>query len=138
MKAVYLDKRESLQAWFTKSRIAAVVTATVLLLFLPIWPQFVKGPFVLEAFNRVPLCAALPGIITAVYAQEGDHVKAGAPLLQMRNLQLESDRAAAEQDRVIAGARATQASMRYDNVVATEQQRWQAEENFHILSGKAA
>jgi len=138
MKAVYLDKRESLQAWFTKSRIAAVVTAAVLLLFLPIWPQFVKGPFVLEAFNRVPLCAAVPGIITAVYAQEGDHVKAGAPLLQMRNLQLESDRAAAEQDRVIAGARATQAMMRYDNVVATEQQRWQAEENFHILSGKAA
>jgi multidrug resistance efflux pump len=137
MKSVYLDKRESLQSWFTKPRLAAVVIAAVLLLFLPIWPQFVKGPFVLEAFDRVPLRAAVPGTITAVYVREGNFVRAGAPLLQMRNLQLESERAGAEQDRFVAAARATQASLRYDDVAATEQQRRRTEENLRLLSGRA-
>jgi multidrug efflux pump subunit AcrA (membrane-fusion protein) len=137
MKVVYLDKQESLQAGFTKSRVAVVVIASVLLL-LPVWPQFVKGPFVLEAQDRVPLRATVPGTITAVYVQEGEYVKVGASLLQMRNLQLDSYRAAAEQDRVVARARATQASLHYADIATTEQHRLQAEENFRVLSRKVA
>ena len=137
MKSVYLDKRESLRNWFTNPRLAAVGITAVLLLFLQVWPQFVKGLFVLEAVDRVPLRAAVPGTITAVYVQEGNHVGAGAPLLRMRNMQLESERAAAEQDRLVAAARATEASLRYDDVAATEQQRRRTEENLRLLSGRA-
>jgi putative peptide zinc metalloprotease protein len=138
MKTVYLDKRERLQVWFTKTRMTAVVAAAMLLLLMPVWPQFVKGPFLLEGYSRVPLRATVPGTITAVYVREGDQVKPGTPLLQMRNLQLESERAASEQDRVVARAKATQALLRYDDVAAREQQRREAEEDFDVLSRKAA
>ena len=56
----------------------------------------------------------VPGTVAEVFADEGQPVAAGAPLLRLRNLELESAAAQAGADMRNASARATQASMNYD------------------------
>jgi putative peptide zinc metalloprotease protein len=136
MKSVYLDKKESVRARLTNGRIAAIVVAVAIFMFLPVWPEFVKGPFMLEAPHRIQLRATVPGHISDVYVQEGQKVAAGTPVLEMRNLQIEGEAAQAESERVIATAKATEASLRYRDVAASEQQRRSTEATSRLLLDK--
>ena len=69
----------------------------------------------------------VPGTVTEILADEGQPVAAGEPILRMRNLELESAAAQAGADLLSASARATQASMRYENFGAAEQERQQVD-----------
>jgi biotin carboxyl carrier protein len=138
MKTVYLDKKESLRAWLGTRLGIAFGVAICLTLFLPIWPEFVKAPFLLEPWNRVQLHATVPGTVSGVFVKEGDQIKGGDVLLTMRNLQLESERDAAKADEITASAKATQALLRYADLGAAEQQQRQTQETRRVLSGKMA
>ncbi|HXZ81556.1 MAG TPA: HlyD family efflux transporter periplasmic adaptor subunit [Terriglobales bacterium] len=123
MKVVYLDKKERVLSWFTPARIAVITALALLLLFLPVWPDFVEGPFVLEPVQRAVLRAEVRGAVTEVLADEGQLVTAGAPLVRMRNFDLESEAARAHADLQVASSRATQSQLRYTGFGPAEQER---------------
>ncbi len=96
------------------------------MLFAPVWPEFVDGRFALEPVRRTLVHTEVPGTVTEVLADEGQTVAAGGPLLRLRNLELESAAAQAGADMRNASARATQASMNYENFGPAEHERQQS------------
>ena len=138
MKILYLDKKERVRSWLTPLRAGAISTAVLLIIFLPVWPEFVHAPFILESGQRAVLRATTPGLVTAVYAREGSHVTAGAPLLRLENLKLQSQAAQASADLAVAESRAAQASLHYSGVAAAEQERQQSAQKKQLLAGKLA
>jgi putative peptide zinc metalloprotease protein len=123
MKTVYLDKKERVFAWFTPARSALTGVAVLALLFAPLWPDFVDGRFALEPVRRTLVHTEAPGTVVEVLSDEGQAVAAGGPLLRLRSLELESAAASAGADLHNASARATQASMSYQNFGAAEHER---------------
>jgi putative peptide zinc metalloprotease protein len=128
MKSLYLDKKERIGAWFTPFRAALVGAVILVLLFVPVWPEFVSGSFVLEPVRRTLVHTEVPGIVTEVLTGEGQTVAAGESILRLRNLELESATALAGADFRNASARATEASLRYQNFGPAEHERQQASE----------
>ena len=123
MKMIYLDKKERLRAWFTPVRIAVVSVSLAVILFLPIWPDYVQGPFLLEPAHIAVLRTAVPGIVASVAVREGDQVAAGTPLAQVRNIDLESQSAQARQQLTEANAKVVKALRTYGDLGAAEQDR---------------
>ena len=119
-KAFYLDKKDLMNAHPKKLVLAAV--AILVFALLPIWHDSVMAPFFLEAANNAVLRAEVPGRVRDVLVSEGDRIKAGAPLLQMDNVDLTAGSASAAAAMQIAGARQRQAVLRY-----VEQGRAQSE-----------
>lgn len=134
MKLVYLDKKESVRAWFTPQRTTVLLGAMLTLLFVPIWPDFVQAPFLLQAVRREPVRAGVPGVVESVSVQEGQHVPMGALLLRMRNLGLQSEAAQASADLAAATARATKASLGYQGYAAAEHERQQLAEKARVVN----
>ena len=126
MKTVYLDKKERVLGWFTPGRTAVLAVVVLALLFAPVWPEFVNAPFALEPVRRTLIRSQVPGTVTEVLGDEGQPVTAGEPLLRMRNLELASAAAEAGADLRNASARATQASINYQNFGAAERDRQQS------------
>jgi putative peptide zinc metalloprotease protein len=133
MNTVYLDKKERLQAWLTPRN--KLIAGAVLVLFLvaPIWRETVEGRFLLEPENRALLRASVPGTVVEVDTEEGQKVAAGAKLLQLRNLPLESEAAKSYADYRAAAARATQAQLRYTDFGVADQERQQLQERSRLL-----
>jgi len=138
MKMLYLDKKERVREWFTPVRLAISGATILLFLFLPIWPDFVQGPFILSAAQRVVLHATVPGTVASVSVQEGQRVSAGTQLLRMRNLELESQTAQAGAELSTATARATSAALRYADFGAAEQERKHSAENNRLSVDRLA
>jgi putative peptide zinc metalloprotease protein len=134
MKTVYLDKKERMVAWFTPARAAALGVVVVVLMFTPLWPEFVSGRFVLEPVRRTLIHTEVPGTVTEILASEGQPVIAGESILRLRNLELDSASALAGADLRNASARATQASLRYENFGAAEHERQQSSELQHSVA----
>ncbi len=122
-RTVYVDKKERFRELLYKRRILAAATTTVLLLIAPVWRESVEGRFVLEAHRHVFLRSEVPGEIVAVLRSEGEPVTAGAPVLQLRNLDLESEWARASSELKGATARATEAALRFREYGPAEQER---------------
>jgi putative peptide zinc metalloprotease protein len=122
---VYLDKKERLRSWFNSFYTVVLAMALLVVVFLPLWRESIGGRFSLEPAQRAILWAAVPGTVTAVYADEGQSVQAGAPLVLLRNPKLESDAAQAAADYRVVAARAIQAQLNNTNFGSTEQQRQQ-------------
>ncbi|HYX67801.1 MAG TPA: HlyD family efflux transporter periplasmic adaptor subunit [Terriglobales bacterium] len=138
MKDLYLDKRESLRAWLTPGRAAAIAAALLLVLFAPLWPDFVQGAFVLEPSQSAVIRAQVPGSVTEVLVQQGQTVAAGSALVRMRNLPLESEAAQANADLRVAQAHVTETQLRYADYGPAEQQRRQAEQLDRSLADQVA
>jgi putative peptide zinc metalloprotease protein len=138
MKIVYLDKKERVRAWLTAPRIAAISTAVLLVIFLPLWPDFVEGRFVLEPAHKALVRAEVPGTATRVLAGEGQAVAAGQPLVELSNLQLQSAAARADADRRLASAEANQALLNYGDFGPAEYKRQEASERYRSLANQVA
>jgi putative peptide zinc metalloprotease protein len=138
MKMLYLDKKERLREWFTPASIAISGAVVLTVGFLPVWPDFVQGPFILSAAQRVVLHATVPGTVDSISVQEGQRVSAGTPLLRMRNLDLESQSAQAQADLRAATAHATSAALRYTGFGAAEQERQHLAEDNRMSADKLA
>jgi multidrug efflux pump subunit AcrA (membrane-fusion protein) len=138
MKSVYLDKKERIRSWHRVPRLAAAAVIAGLILFAPLWRRSVPGRFVLEPVRRAFVRAEVPGKITAVFAQEGDAVAAGAVLARLHNLALESQAAQALADFQLASARATQAQLRYGPFGAATHERLRLAEQSRTLNEQVA
>lgn len=138
MNTVYLDKKERLQAWLTPRN--RLIAGAVLVVFLvaPIWRETVEGRFLLEPENRAVLRVAVPGTVVAVDAEEGQRVAAGARLLQLRNLPLESEAAKGYADYRAAAARATEAQLRYTDFGTADRERQQLQERSRLLQDQVS
>jgi len=138
MKILYADKKERIRAWFTPLRTAAVASAVVVVLLLPVWPDFVDGPVLLEPLQTAVVRATVPGTVEGVAVQESQTVAAGSPLLRMRNLAIQSQAAEARQELAQATARANQAALHYTNFVSAEQERRRSAEENVVVADQLA
>jgi putative peptide zinc metalloprotease protein len=123
MKFVYLDKRDRVHAWFTRSRTLALVAGVLIFLLLPLWHQSTSGRFTLEPANRTVVRATEPGIIQYVDAPEGAVVNEGTALFKIRNLPLASRVAHSQADYAMASNRLTTARLSYREVGPALQER---------------
>jgi putative peptide zinc metalloprotease protein len=138
MKFAYLDKKDRVHAWLGSRQFLLVGAALLLFLALPLWRESVLAHFVLEPEKTAVLRASVPGIVDAVYANEGSHVSAGAPVVRLRNLPLQSKLDLSTSDYQLASMRATSAEVRYADVGGALQQRTQAARQRQELSSQAA
>lgn len=123
MKTLYLDKKERMRRWFTPARVACFVTGVLILLLVPIWPDFVRGPFVIQAGQTATIRATIPGTVEEVSVREGQVVGAGNALLRLRNASLESQAALAASQVARATARENQAILQHSGLAAAQQER---------------
>ena len=138
MKMVYLDKKERMRAWLTVPRMAMLSVAALVIVFLPLWPEFVEGRFVLEPAHKAQIHAEVAGRVTRVLAREGQSVTAGQPLLELSNLQLESAAAGANADLHVASDQVNLALLHYGDFGPAEYKRQEmAERNRTMVDQKA-
>ena len=138
MKMLYLDKKERLRTLVTPARGTIVSAAAVVLLLLPVWPDFVQAPFILAAGQTATLRATIPATVTSVSVQEGQRVDAGTPLVHLRNLEIQSQAALSQAELDRATAQARQAALRYTDFGAAEQERQHRAEDNRVLADKVA
>jgi putative peptide zinc metalloprotease protein len=138
MKFVYLDKKDRVRAWFTPRRSMGITAGVAGVLLLPLWHESAAGRFVLEPADRSVVRAVVSGIVTAVYVDEGKSVAAGAPLLQLRNLPLQSRLAQSEADYRVASGRARSAALHYGNFGPAVKERERLAQQTLELSSEAA
>jgi putative peptide zinc metalloprotease protein len=138
MKLVYLDKKDRVHAWLGSRQFLAVAAVVLVFLLLPLWRDSVLARFVLEPQNSATVRASVPGIVEAVYSQEGRHITAGAPIATLRNLPLQSKLELSAADYKVASMRATSAEFRYADVGGAIQQRNLAAKQSQNLAEQAA
>ena len=92
-----------------RTRLSGAGLAMVILGALLPWPITITGPFVAAPVLAIPLAAPDSGIIQRVQVLEGTRVTAGAPLLQIRNLELERELIGARRVNDSLAARSAQA-----------------------------
>ena len=123
MKTLYLDKKERARRWLLTPRAAFVAALVALLLFTPIWPETRTGRFNLEPMRKAAVHAAVPGEVVSVFPTEAQFVAAGAPLVRLRNLDLEGRAALVASELQLASLRAAEARLHYADYSRAEQQR---------------
>jgi putative peptide zinc metalloprotease protein len=138
IKMVYLDKKERAMAWLTVTRIVALTAASLLIVFLPLWPEFVEGRFVLEPVHKAWIRAQVAGRVTRVLAGEGQSVAAGQPLVELSNLQLASASARADADLRTASDQVSLALLRYGDLGPAEYKRKEMTEQSRALASQMA
>jgi len=133
MKTIYLDKKERVRAWLTMPRLAALSSAAVVVLLLPLWPEFVEGRFVLEPVHKALIRAEVAGRVTRVLAREGQSVTADQPLVELSNLQLASAAAGANADWHVASDQVNLALLHYGDLGPAEYKRQDMAERNRML-----
>jgi len=113
MKFVYLDKKDRIAAWFNPTRKLILSAVAMVLMFLPLWHETAVGRFVLEPGKVATIRALVPGTVARVYADEGQQVQAGAPILQMTNLRLDAKVAGSQADLAMATEKANSEFLHY-------------------------
>jgi putative peptide zinc metalloprotease protein len=138
MKILYLDKKERIKAWLTAPRVAALSAVALLILLLPVWPDFVEGQFVLEPSHKAMVRAEVPGRVVSVLVREGQSVAAGQSVLELSSLPLQSAAAQASADLHTASNQFNQALLRNDNLGPAEYKRQETIERHRTLAEQVA
>jgi putative peptide zinc metalloprotease protein len=136
MKFVYLDKKDRIRGWFASWKGFALAALVVGLLLLPLWRESADARFVLEPAETAVVRNPIPGTITDVLAREGMWVAAGAPLLRLRNLPLQSKAAGSEAGLAVASMRANEAALHYANLGSALEERKQLAEQSRELQSQ--
>jgi putative peptide zinc metalloprotease protein len=137
-KLFYLDKKERVRSWLKPLRLVGLGMALLLLLLLPICPDFQDGSFVLEPARQAIVHASVQGRVLQVFVEEGQRVVAGQPLANLENLDLESNLARVRADFRAASARAIQSQLLYGNFGTAEQERLRLLQEDRSLTEEAA
>jgi multidrug resistance efflux pump len=90
----------------------------------------------LVASKTAVLHATVSGTVASVSVEEGQAVTPGTPLLQLRNLALESEAAKARQELSTSTSQATLAALRYRDYGAAENERQHRAEDNRLLADK--
>ena len=138
MKFVYLDKKDRVRAWVTPRRSLALAGIIVALALAPLWHETGDGRFLLEAANRAVVRNLVPGTVTAVYADEGQAITAGALLIRLRNLALESKLGRTQAEYEVAKARAAEALLHNADLGAVVKDRERLARQTEGLASEAA
>jgi putative peptide zinc metalloprotease protein len=138
MKFVYLDKRDRVRSWALFRQPLYLFGALFAFFCLPLWHETIEGRFLLESQERAIVRSLVPGTITRVYAAEGMHVAAGAPLFRMSNLPLQSKVDRTEADYAVSGMRATSAVLHYSDIGSATQDRDRLAEQSRDVGAQAA
>jgi len=123
MKTTYLDKKQVLARSAKTPSGALAAAAILLLLFAPLWPETRSGRFNLQPAHKASIRALVSGEVAAVVPEEAQYVDAGAPLVRMRNSELEGRAAHAVAELRLASLRAAEARLRYENYAGAEKER---------------
>ena len=134
MKFMYLDKKDRIITWFSPSRSLAVAAAVLALIALPIRHESVSGKFLLEPTRMALVRARIPGTVTQLDVQEGEHVVAGQSLATLTNLPLKSDFENAQTRLLLASKRANAASLKYADLGSALKEREQLATQFQQFS----
>jgi putative peptide zinc metalloprotease protein len=138
MRFVYLDKKDRIRAWLGTRQALAVAVFVVLFLFLPLWHESALGRFALEPAHRAVVRNLVPGTVVAVFASEARRIEAGAPLLRLRNLALQSRVAESEAETTVAVMRANAALLQYANLGPTLEDRNRLVQQNHELESQSS
>jgi putative peptide zinc metalloprotease protein len=138
MKFVYLDKKHRVRAWFTPQHSLAAAVGVGAFLLIPLRHDAVVGRFILEPTQRFTVRAEVPGIVTDVYADEGKQIEAGATVVRLRDLPLQSRLARSESEYMVASGRAVSATLRYDNFGPAIKERESLAQQTSVLLSEAA
>jgi putative peptide zinc metalloprotease protein len=125
MKFVYLDKKDRVATWFSPTRKLVLSAAGIVFGILPIWHETAVGRFVLEPVNVAVVRALVAGTVARIYADEGQTVRAGDPIVQLRNVRLHSKLARSQSEFDVATRRAHSAFLHYTDFgpAATDRER---------------
>ena len=134
MKIMYLDKRELLLSARNSPRVAALAVIALVLLIAPLWHDSVDGRFLLEPAKQAVVRAYVPGIVEQTSAAEGQPVSAGAPLVRLGNLAVDTQAEEARADLEVAAARSTQAQLHYTGVASAEHEQEQLGERSRVMN----
>jgi putative peptide zinc metalloprotease protein len=138
MKFLYLDKKDRLARWFNPSRKFAVLAGAIIFSVLPIWHETAVGRFLTEPAKIAVIRPLVPGVVSAVYAGEGQLVQEGTPLLQLRNVVLSSKAARSQSDFEMAQERAQSALLHYTDFGAASADREQLDQRTRALTSEIA
>jgi putative peptide zinc metalloprotease protein len=138
MKFVYLDKKDRMRAWFSPRRSVALGGIIVTFALLPLWHETGVGRCVLETQNRAVVRNLVPGTVAEVYADEGQAVTAGSPLVQLRNVALEARLARSRADYEVAKATAASSLLRNTGLGAAVKDREQFARQTEQLASEVA
>lgn len=127
MKDIYLDKKDRVRAWLTPARTVLISAIVLVVLFAPVWPDFVDARFVLEPGEHAVIRAEVAGVVDEVFVTENQSVSAGEPLARLQNLELQSDAGEADSKFRQATARATRASLNYADFGRAEHERQESD-----------
>jgi putative peptide zinc metalloprotease protein len=136
MKLLYLDKKDRIYAWLKTRQALWATFAGLLFLLLPLRHETAGGRFVLQPVERAVVRAQVPGMVTEVHAGEGQHVVPGFPLVQLRNVPLQSKLARSEADYATAYGRAASAVLRYADIGSSLAERDQIAQRTRQLSAE--
>jgi multidrug resistance efflux pump len=136
-KLFYLDKKERIWSRLTPLRVGLGV-AGLLLLLLPIWPDFEEGTFVVEPERQALVHASVSGRVLQVFVGEGQRVAAGQALASLENIDLESNLGRVRADLDVASARAIQSQMRYRGMGTAQQEHQRLLQEDRSLTEEAA
>jgi len=136
MKLLYLDKKDRVVAWFTPARSLAAAAVILLFLALPLRRESVSGRFLLEPAQQAVIRAHVPGMVTALHAEEGECVAAGSVLATLRNLPLQSDFEYAKSNLTMASDRAAAASLHYADLGLALKERERSSAELEQISAR--
>ena len=137
MHFVYLDKKDRWREWLQSWHGFALAAAVVLILAVPIWRESADGRCVLEAISSATVRNAVAGTVSEVMVKEGMKVSAGAPLVELRNVPLQSKVALTETGYAMARMKASQAELHYANLGPALAEREQLARQTHELEEEA-
>jgi putative peptide zinc metalloprotease protein len=124
LKTLYLDKKEFMLAHW--KQLALPVAAAVALVFVPLWHEEIQAPVLVEPNQRAVIRAEVPGRIEEVLVHEGQTVAAGAPVVQLLDLDVDTESAQSAAQLRLASAAMTAAQLQYGDyaTAAVERQHW--------------
>ena len=131
IRELYLDKRDLMRTHWKPA--AAGAAGVLILLLIPFRHEYVEERFILEPQQRAVVRTSVAGRVTEVLADEGQQLKAGAALVRMGNLSLDSRAAETTANYQLAASRAREAEMKYAGYGAAEQQRIQMAVNRSVI-----
>jgi putative peptide zinc metalloprotease protein len=134
VRTIGMEHRNSIQGLLSSKRMLVAGCIIVLLLLVPIFPDSVEARFILEPINQATIRAAVTGTVVNVLVHEGQQVDQGSPVVQMRNLDLESEQSSALADLALAASRHSEAQLRYSPTAGTEQELRRDRERTQLLS----
>jgi putative peptide zinc metalloprotease protein len=136
MKLLYLDKKDKFYAWLISRRALWATLAALLFLLLPLRRERAGGRFLLQPVQRSVIRTLVPGMVSEVYASEGQRVLPGSLLLRLRNLPLQSKLVRGQAEYAIANGRANSAVLRYDEMGSAIAERDQLALRVRELTGQ--